>query len=452
MFVGTIPADMQKIVREITAQFTSSDIYIGTSGNFTIERVISDQGFNLHSNDVTLYSSVIGWYLSGEEIKFTFNEDYDEDYGFLKEYIQDEAGKVATILLATRLMETVGKLDKSYYKRMHQAYIDQFPTIHGKTKERIENLETRLKSYSASDVFTWVDSIPAEQSVVCYPPFFGESGDYEKYFEKLEDLFQWTPPTYDFIYGERLTEFFEKLMTKKHFVFGTKDKLEGEQFAPYLKAMTKTTNRGVPIYVYTNANVRRIVQPKQKLAVLNTPHLKPDQDIGDNISLLQLELGQFYQLRSQYMNHNIKPGRPTMTYAVLVDGYITGCIGFSGDEPIMPFDKYVKAPQIYMLSDFAVANSKYKKLSKLMLYAAMSKEVQLQMEHIKAKRIRSLITTAFSNNPISMKYRGVFRLLKRDEADDGHNKYKLQYGAEMGQWTLKEGFEIWKKKHGQAKK
>src|SRR5699024_12220934 len=100
-----------------------------------------------------------------------------------------------------------------------------------------------------------LDTIPEDQGVICYPPFFGESGDYEKYFEKLEELFIWEPPEYDFIYGERMIEFFEKMMTKKHWLFGTKDKLE--EFEPYLKGMTKTTNRGVPIYVYSNSEDRK---------------------------------------------------------------------------------------------------------------------------------------------------------------------------------------------------
>src|SRR5690625_4411562 len=108
MFVGSIPSDMQKIVKDMIKDWTCDDIYVGTSGNFTVERTLHDAGFNLHGNDVTLYSSVIGWYLSGEEIKFTFNEDYNEDYGWLKNYISDPADKVATILLGTRLMEFMG--------------------------------------------------------------------------------------------------------------------------------------------------------------------------------------------------------------------------------------------------------------------------------------------------------------------------------------------------------
>ncbi|KAB2328946.1 hypothetical protein F7731_23625 [Cytobacillus depressus] len=449
MFVGSIPADMQKILKELVSKWDCEDIYIGTSGNFTIERSIGDLGFGLHSNDVTLYSSVIGSYLAGDMIPFEFNEEFNESYGWLKNYINDPADRVATILLGTRLMETVGKEHKPYYARMAQAYKDQWPVIHAKTKEKVEKLQVRLKSYSASDVFTWVDDIPEDQGVICYPPFFGETADYEKYFAHLEELFLWKPPEYEFIYGDRLIEFFRKITSKKNWVFGTKEKLE--EFEPYLKGMTKTTNRGVPIYVYTNGNTRRLVMPKQKTEPIMNPHIKPDQDLGEKLTIAPLTASQFFHIRSQYMNHNIKPGSPSLAFAVLVDGIIIGSFALMKAQTLTSFDTYIQTPNVYLLSDFPVANSKYKKLAKLVLYAALSKEVKLICERLERKRIYSLLTTAFTNRPVSMKYRGLFELLTRKENNKPNSsgeKFQLNYGALMGNWSLQEGYEIWKKKHG----
>lgn len=56
----------------------------------------------------------------------------------------------------------------------------------------------------------------------------------------------------------------------------------------------------------------------------------------------------------------------------------------------------------------------------------------------------------FSNNPVSMKYRGIFEQYGRRplEKDNEGNvtKWNLTYGAKMGQWTLKEAYEKWKRK------
>lgn len=451
MFVGTIPSDMQKIVREIVKDWDCTDIYVGTSGNFTIERTIHDLGFGLHSNDVTLYSSVIGSYLAGNIVPFEFNEEYSEEYGWLKDYLDTPEDRVATILLTTRIMGGLGKENHPYYGKMKEAYRLQWPELHQKTKEKVKKLTVRLKSYTAGDVYDWVDDIPDDQGVICYPPFFGESGDYEKYFKNLETLFLWQPPKYEYIYGERLMEFFRKLTKKKHWLFGSKEKLE--EFRPYLRGMTKTTNRGVPIYVYSNSEKRRVVTPRQKTELILNPHLQPDQDLGERLTIAPLTVGQFSQIRSQYMNHNIRPGQPWLSFAVLVDGVIVGAFAFLSPRgsTTARWESHVPTPHAYLLSDFPVANSKYKKLAKLVLYAVLSKETKMLLERYGKTRVRSIITTAFTDKSVSMKYRGLFKLLNRKEAGNkSDKKYELNYGALAGQWTLQEGYEEWKKRHGET--
>ena len=49
-----------------------------------------------------------------------------------------------------------------------------------------------------------------------------------------------------------------------------------------------------------------------------------------------------------------------------------------------------------------------------------------------------------------MKYRGLFELFGRKEIEKDENgkvkKWNLSYGAPMGQWNLKEGYELWRRK------
>ena len=82
-------------------------------------------------------------------------------------------------------------------------------------------------------------------------------------------------------------------------------------------------------------------------------------------------------------------------------------------------------------------------------------------ERAAGRRVRYLKTTAFSNKPESMKYRGIFRLEGRkenpppsktatesDDLDAGFyaKRYSINYVGLMGQWTLAEGLAKWKKK------
>jgi hypothetical protein len=101
-----------------------------------------------------------------------------------------------------------------------------------------------------------------------------------------------------------------------------------------------------------------------------------------------------------------------------------------------------------MLSDFPVSGSKYSKLAKLVLYAALSKESQELIQVLTSRRTLSLVTSAFTNRPVSMKYRGVFDLLSRKPSKDVKmGKNMLNYGALLGKWTLNEGLAIWNKRH-----
>ena len=176
--------------------------------------------------------------------------------------------------------------------------------------------------------------------------------------------------------------------------------------------------------------------------------LGKDDDIGNEIKLIKLSSQHFHMLRSQYMNPYIKPGQETASYGVLVDNKLVGVFAFSASPSFANWDKHIETPTMYLLSDFPVGPSKYKRLAKLVLYAALSKESKLLAESLTNKRVRSLTTTAFSKRPVSMKYRGLFKLLSKketnkasdDEPDMSKRYYsqgfELNYGAIMGQWTL----------------
>ena len=290
-----------------------------------------------------------------------------------------------------------------------------------------------LDSFYAGDVIGWVDDVPKDQGFVCYPPFY--SGDYEKMFKVIE-----------------VTE-------RDYFMFGTNDELE--EFSDYLMGISQTTNRGVPLYVYSKAPKSRIIVPHQQVASLMVERLGKDEDIGDTMRIVPLKSENFRALRSQYMNPYIKPGSETASFGVLVDNKLIGVYAFSASPTLSNWDKHIETPTMYLLSDFPIAPTKYKRLAKLVLYAALSRESKLYAERLTNHRIRSLVTTAFTKRPVSMKYRGLFQLLNKkqlpgvDENETDMSKiyynsgYQLNYGAPMGQWTLAEGLELWKKKHSQ---
>ncbi|MEU1520505.1 hypothetical protein ABZ490_51895, partial [Streptomyces sp. NPDC005811] len=80
MFHGSIPAPLRSIIYEHAGTWPGEDIYVGCSGNFTIERVLPARfgdSRRVHGNDIQAYSSALGWYLAGDDLNYTLREEYE---------------------------------------------------------------------------------------------------------------------------------------------------------------------------------------------------------------------------------------------------------------------------------------------------------------------------------------------------------------------------------------
>ncbi len=442
MFRGTLPPDAVSMVADIVKAWDVDEIFVGCSGNLTIERAMHSIGIkNIRANDVTIYSCALGRYFAGEDLGLSLREDIDERYRFMQARFADRDEQMATVMMISKYAQIMYK-SAAYYEQMRRSVADQWNTMIDKTVERLASADFRLTSFYAGDVVDFIDQVPYTAGFVAFPPFF--KGDYEKMHENIASLIAWEPPAYELLGGEGIWEVFKKSMAKEHWAFGTMH--PKAEFSDHLVGICKTTNRGVPIYIYANRGAKRIVNPSQKIESIQIPRIKTGIDLGDDIKVTRLSMGQFSMLRSQYMNVNIVPGSPNTMWGVVVGGYLIGCFAYSmGDRPV----NGIQTPYMYMLSDFPVDGSDYPRLSKLIVYAALSREMKDICEMQYGTRMRGVLTTAFSNKPVSMKYRGIMDLISRKDTDDG--RLQLNYGQEFGKWTLREGLDLWKKKHGERR-
>jgi len=439
-------------MHEVVTSWDCTDLYVGCSGNFTVERVLTDLGATLHSNDVTIYSYAIGRLFCGLSVDLVLKESVKGQFGWLEPFIISDLGKVASVMLLTRVLmgytsDGVFK-DNAHYRRMEKAYRDNWQQLQGKTIERLSGLVGSIVSYHNGDVVQWLQNqVPLDAGFISYPPFYAETNDYEQMFKKLEVLFDWPKPTYPAISIERLqTVFMDAVRQKEHWMIGVNAPLEGMD--SHMVGMSQTTNRGIPIVLYASSGVSRVVTAKQEIDPVLLPRLGPGDEIGNSIHLVVLSRPQFHYLRSQYMNINIRPGEELLGIGVVVDDRLVGAYAFSGLRNI---GKFADARRIYLLSDFPVFPSDYPRLAKLVLYAALSKESKLLAERVMRHRIRFVLTTAYTDNYVSMKYRGLFKLHSRVEVDlikSYGKRYQISYLASMGDWCLAEGLTRWKKKHG----
>lgn len=434
MFLGTIEPEVRAIVQEHVRDWDVEDIYVGCSGAFTIERFLGPLGHRMHGNDVAIYTSQLGKYLSGQPVDLALRPESADELAWLEPYLQDDADRVATMMLGTRFLQYVGKPGR-YFDRMIDGFQRQFETMHAQTKAKVEAVALRLDSFHPMDVRDWLrDVVPANGAVASFPPF--DVGGYEAMWEPLDKHFTWDAPQYAILDDDGIRDTLELIMDREHWILASNHRRE--EWENSLVGVVQTSPRRRPNYVYASTHKTRIVKPRTTMAPVLAPRLSAGDRIGDTIKLAPLTLPQFNQLRAQYLNPKIRTAAPSAAFAVLSEGRVVGAIAalpgkFAPDE-------------IYLMSDFAVSGSDYPRLSKLVVMAACSTELQHLMQNLMSKRIRHVATTAFTQNPVSMKYRSILDLTKRADSTDPDFNYELNYGGEIGRWTLTEAVTEWRRR------
>ena len=442
MFVGTIPDPMRSIVRETAATWPKEfGLWVPCAGNFTIERSVGGLGFALHSSDVSIYTSAVGNWLAGQHVELSLKPEAAEQFDWLADSLDGGVGSIATLMLGTRFLGSAAKAAEGhpYHLRVVESYRRQWAQVHAATVEKLTKADTpKLSTYEAEDVVTWLDRVPEKGPVCTFPPFYGSG--YETLYKPLEATFDWPAPDYTILSDEDVVNVLEKITGRPYWLTASNHNVD--ELAPFLRGRIQATPRAAPFYVYAAAKAR-LVAPNQKIEPVRQPRLRPGVELTGRLSFAKLSPGQFNALRSKYLNPKIPPGAALLPIAVLDAGNIVGVAAVNRD----PYDP----SGMYLLSDFAVAPTDYKNPAKLVLLAFLSAEGQRLMESSVSGRVRRVTTTAFTNNPVSMKYRNVGVLTKRSESKDPNWKYQLQYEFPVGTHTLAEAWAKWSTRWGQKK-
>ncbi|MGW3563068.1 putative antirestriction adenine methyltransferase [Streptomyces sp. NPDC000941] len=436
MFQGTIPGPMRSIVRETASSWPRGEVYVPCCGNFTIERSVAGMGFELHSSDVSIYTSAVGRWLTKQPVGIRLREESAEQLHWLARSLDDGVGTVATLMLGTRFLASVGR-EGLWNARVVRSYRDQWKVKHAETVQRLSAADVELASYTVEDVRSWLLRVPREAPVCSFPPFYG--GGYEKLYEPLDTHFTWDAPEYEPLSDADVVDVLGAITDRPYWLTASNHDLP--ELHRYLRGVIKATPRAAPFYVYASDAPTRIVAPRQPIEPVKAPRLRVGDELVGPLKLAMLKPGQFNALRSQYLNPRITPGAANLAVAVKDGaGRVLGVFAMAPSS--------YTPDEAYLLSDFAVAPTDYPRLSKLIVLAATSSEARLLCQRAFSRRIRAVSTTAFSNNPVSMKYRGLLRLTKRGPSNEGGWKYQLQYQGAMGEHTLAEALEKWAKRWG----
>lgn len=428
-FVGSINEKLRKFFYTHAGVLADRKCYIGCSGNFTIEQIIARHcaSAEIYSNDVSLYSSVIGYMLAyGRTLPMEF---INPELSWANEYVsRGPAEAAATVLLVLELLK-YEKRKNPYSERMWQAYLVNFESLHEKTLKKVRAAaeHIRIKEYTMTDVY---DYYPRPDGVsICFLPTY--AGGYEKLFARLEESVKWDKPGYLMLTEERREATIAKMTQGEYILYD--DRERGD-----LPCIARVDLFGKhTVYIYSNLGFRRGLFRKkinEKISPFNL--LMPDGEIPvSEVRALEVDLSTINHYRNMFLSKKIQPGSGGPCYLVFAGEKLFGFLIFQAYS-----QKGGPKDEIYLLSDFVVPSVRHRRLAKLLLMVTQCRDMKEILSEKIVRDYKGILTTAFTDQPVSMKYRGVYELAKR-------GKGFLNYRTEFKDFTFKEVVRLWMKKY-----
>jgi hypothetical protein len=431
-FIGSINAKLRAFFFTHASLLAGRRCFIGCSGNFTIEQILTRVAptAELHSNDVSLYSGVIGRALTGTRYPL---QSVHPDMEWVNEYLEPEIPGPRTISAVLLFMEMLKyeKRKNDYAVRMWEAYVRNWPALFERTLKKVTEALAHIKiaGYSEVDVHDYYPC-PDDGIAIGFLPTY--VGGYEHLFKRLEESFTWPRPTYQMLTEERREATIQKMITTDYVLYDDRPR-----DLPCVARVDLFGHRTV--YVYSSLSLhpgvfRKTINEK----ILPYEILGIDEKIPPDAPITIREVPQpiINHYRNMCLSKHIEPGSGGPCYLVFAGGKLFGFLIFQAYSRLGG-----KKDEIYLLSDFVVPSTRYNRLAKLLLMVTQCQDTQRIIQERLINRYTSILTTAFTDKPVSMKYRGIYELAKR-------GKGFLNYRGTFTSTTFQEVIGQWMKKYG----
>lgn len=434
MFLGVLPL---KCISQIfkTYDFSGArSVHSCCSGTFRLERSLlkAFPAIPLHANDVSLFSCAIGGLAMDRPVAFTFT-------GELERIETEIAGaspveRVAAVLVAFELARYASR-SNLFAQKHFDYYLGHFhqhlEAVAPKVKDMVAELP--LTSFAPVD---WLEhlraGVEAGSTITGFPPF--TKGGYETQFKFLNQNVAWEAPRYSVWNPADLRKVVAELDdAKARYCLLTDQLFEDKE--PILKY---TAGLRLPHYCYANAGGSSLVAERPRAQPFHYRPIDVTKLSGKSkVEVVPAQSAHMNFVKDIYLSKSITHVSGLLNWLVFIDGMLAGSIIY--DEG--PVTRMAYGPRtVNLLSDLSI--SREGRLSKLIAMMALSKTLLRPLELKLVKHYDQLVTTAFTRNPNSMKYRGVLKKLSMRENDTKTGNV-IQYGGSLVDDTPQQIFDRW---------
>jgi hypothetical protein len=435
-FIGAIDKDSRIGVNQVLSALSpkdNPDIYVGCSGNFTFDKMASQHGFQVHSNDVSLYSRLVAAIIQNEHFPVAcINDD------LMKLFLLWDETRYTTliqVMFAMRIGQFAAKKNDyqcvmwENYKIEHRQFFDN--TL--KNFEERKLFDFNIASFFFGDFKEHLAQATGESTIFLYAPTY--KAGYEKLYKYVEESFDYERPAYELFDSKTAGEYYTELLeTKRACIYSDTLYQESEHFL--VGKVDKDAGKR-PVYFYTSVPAVRefYLQPSVKILSKTPVTLQYNDDITDETEITVREIPKNVVSHYKHLFMSSK-----VNYSLGGDY----ALGFFADGKLFGFAVFAKGLRtadvwetLFLHSDFVVP-SKVDRLSKLLLYLLRSKDVAKLIRRHYVYAFTGLQTSVYTDKPVSMKYRGIFK--KEETAEAG----KLSYTAEFTEHTIEKCYKRWK--------
>jgi hypothetical protein len=390
------PRPMIQKVLEAVKGFET--VHVVNSHYADLEQVLKNENIVVHTKSLFIY---LFYSIIFKDEVFELAPPFD--------WLRTQEGTKAERLAKLLLFESIKKCnsDDYYHAAKWEDYKKNFNKYVAKhaqtTAEIIKRLEGKHISVEVGDVLDAMEICGDDKHILVYQSEFNKS---------LRSI-------------DNALSFYANILWDKIKTPYSKVNLDLVNYV----VITKMKYMGLPkifrsdrLYVYSNIEVPGVNRfTGRQLKPVFYPKIPDDHQItaDSEIKFIRATMNEVDYLRMIYMKKDIFLGSSPFNYLWFVDGYMIGACMFDFSKKARAGGEYV-----WMKSDFVI-DSAQDKLSKLLIMATLAKEFKEELDVRYSTDVKMITTTVFTNKPVSMKYRGVFKLDKRESG-------KLYYMKEAG--------------------
>lgn len=451
MFFGTTPQVIAQWLHQEFRRTKPERVFVPFAGNFVVEQIASlaatsiNNSVQVFSTDVSLYSRAIGFGVTDTPFDCRLKPHILEEFPFFADKTSP-LEIAATVIFFAEAAKIFTKQHIPYYQQLGNHARAHVPQYFAKIMKQLERFKenTATLRFFGTDACEMLPLVECGDAVFYDPPVL--LGDYEKMFAPLRETFDFTEPHYTEMTEEVKQRHLQELSRTGALVYYRTNNPLPEPPEGYTEVFRYQYKWHGHYCVYANQNARLWCGQFQPIK----EEIQPFPLIGEEDEITPKTRIDIVPVSGKIANHYRllwvrKAEMSDMGYPFLflADGKIIGLVLL---ESGVKFGMGLSL----IVSDPAAPTSRYKRLSKLILHICCTKTM---LDIINEKTMwehHGFTTRVNSNNPVSMKYRGLFDLAKREETKEGNYAYRLIYQSKMLFPDVETALASWLKKDGKV--